>query len=64
MRRAKSSRKQYVRETNAKSDVEVESKIIRKRLDKTEDKLKEYKKIVSSIIAERDQTLERYNLYP
>ena len=53
-----------MREANAKADVEVESKIIRKRLDKTEDKLKEYEKIVSSIIAERDQTLERYNLYP
>ena len=64
LRRAKSSRKQYVREANAKADVEVESKIIRKRLDKTEDKLKEYEKLVPSIIAERDQALERCNLYP
>ena len=50
MRRAKSSRKQYVREANAKINVKVKSKDTQKKLDNAQKKLSEYEKREVSVM--------------
>ena len=50
LRRAKSSRKQYVREANAKINVKVKSKDAQKKLDNALKKLSEYEKREVSVM--------------
>ena len=53
LRRAKSSRKQYVREANAKINVKVKSKDSQKKLDNAQKKLSEYEKREVSVMSLR-----------
>ena len=53
LRRAKSSRKQYVREANAKINVKVKSKDAQKKLDNAQKKLSEYEKREVSVMSLR-----------